>query len=175
MSSLHHILYRVSVCVYWRMTAFCEQSTDWTNFKKANKLPKVKKVDIELACRPWCNAVAYPFGANCQAKMTTQWLHGWTLTCSDDCSNKTDEWNVMHLLPISSFHFSSHSYCSERLFLVTWGGVAPRSESSNQIAERVIICPWCKRSYFKPNWKNLTRSSIVLSFPKELRGLIKLL
>ena len=24
-------------------------------------------------------------------------------------------------------------------FLVKWGGVAPRSESSNQIAERVII------------------------------------
>ena len=25
-------------------------------------------------------------------------------------------------------------------FLVTWGGVAPRYESSNQIAERVFIC-----------------------------------
>ena len=32
-------------------------------------------------------------------------------------------------------------WCSERLFsLVKWGRVAPRLESSNQIAERLIIC-----------------------------------
>ena len=38
-------------------------------------------------------------------------------------------------------------------FLVTWGTVALRSESSNQILERIIICAWHKRSYFEPNWR----------------------
>ena len=37
-------------------------------------------------------------------------------------------------------------------FLVTWGGVAPWSERSNQIAECIIICAWCKQSYFEPNY-----------------------
>ena len=54
----------------------------WTihrfNKLQANKLPKIKNIYIELACRPWCNAVAYPSGANCQAKMISQWVHGWT-------------------------------------------------------------------------------------------------
>ena len=31
--------------------------------------------------------------------------------------------------------------------------VAPRSESLNQILERIIICAWRKRSYFEPNWR----------------------
>ena len=54
----------------------------WTihrfNKLQANKLPKIKNIYIELACRRWCNAVAYPSGANCQAKMISQWVHGWT-------------------------------------------------------------------------------------------------
>ena len=46
------------------------QLIDSTNL--ANKLPKMKNLYIELACRP-CDAmpVAYPFG-NCQAKMISQ-------------------------------------------------------------------------------------------------------
>ena len=32
-------------------------------------------------------------------------------------------------------------------FLVTWGGVAPRSEGLNQILERIIICAWHKQAF----------------------------
>ena len=46
----------------------------WTIQEMVNKLPKVKNLYIELACRLWCNAVAHPFGVNCQAKMISQWV-----------------------------------------------------------------------------------------------------
>ena len=36
-----------------------EQSIDSTNFKKANKLPKVKNIYTELACRPDCDAMLF--------------------------------------------------------------------------------------------------------------------
>ena len=95
-----------------------------------------------------------------KSKYVRTWAGPGTLTCSDDCSNKTAEWNAMHLLPISSFpifHFSFHISSFQLFwatFLVTWGG--PRSESSNQISERVIIRLWRKCIVF---WKNLPRSS----------------
>ena len=80
------------------------------NFKKANKLPKVKNFYLELACRPWSNAIAYSFGANCQAMMISQWVHA----CMDidfplvtaEAKQQFAEWNAMYFLPISSFpHF----------------------------------------------------------------------
>ena len=79
-----------------------EQFTDSTNFKKANKLTKVRNFYLELACRPWCNAVAYPF----------LWVHGWRLIFSSHLMTVVTkhqpfaEWNVVYLLPISSFPIS---------------------------------------------------------------------
>ena len=36
-------------------------------------------------------------------------------------------------------------------FLITWCRVAPQSEGSNQILERIIVCAWRKRSYYEPS------------------------
>ena len=84
-----------------------EQFTDSMNVKKANKLPKVKNFYLELACRPWCNVVAYSFGANCQAMW--QSLSGYIdfpLMTAEAKHQQFAEWNAMYRLPISPFpHF----------------------------------------------------------------------
>ena len=88
----------------------CEQFTDSKNFKNSDKLPKLYNIYIELACTQWCNAVAYPFGANCQANVlsVSAWMDIDFLITFDDCSNKTSAvcCNVpsSHLL-ISHFSF----------------------------------------------------------------------
>ena len=74
------------------------------------KLPKVNNLYIELTSRLCCNAVAYPFGANCQAKMISQWMHTWTLTFRwwlsiDDCRSE---------MSVVCFHF----FISISLFLL---------------------------------------------------------
>ena len=53
-------------------------------------------------------------------------------------------------------------------FLVTWGGVAPLSESLNQILERIIICAWHKWSYFEPNRRwNKTNLTVCSELSQE--------
>ena len=106
-----------------------EQFTYSINSKKANKLPKAKNFYLELACRPWCNAVAYHFCANYQPKMTSQWVHGLSHRIKDDCSNKTSAgcW-VKCNVPSSHFLISSfpHSPFLISHFLVPTFRVTPR-------------------------------------------------
>ena len=107
----------------------------FTDSMKANKLPKVKNYYFELACRAWCNAVAYPFCANCQQR--------WPLSeCkerhwfSHHIKKKTAvtkhpqfaKWNAVYLLPFPHFlislfpisHFLiSHFLTSHFSFLIS--------------------------------------------------------
>ena len=80
-----------------------------TNFRKLTSCQKWKNRYIE-PCRPWCNAIAYPFGANCKAKIISQWVCVWTLTFSTHLMTAVTkhfaEWDAMYLLPISSFLIS---------------------------------------------------------------------
>ena len=83
-------------------------------------------------------------------------------------------WGTCHQCHTTQFILYPHPHCTCKedlvfwaTFLVTWGRVAPRSESSNQIAECIIIDAWCKRLYFEPN-KNLSCAQLILSFLKRL-------
>ena len=81
-----------------------------TNFRKLTSCKKWRTDSYIEPCRPWCNAIAYPFGANCKAKIISQWVCVWTLTFSSHLMTAVTkhfaEWDAMYLLPISSFLIS---------------------------------------------------------------------
>ena len=67
--------------------------------------------------------------------------------------------------------------CKKDGLVVTWGGLAPRSESLNQILESIIYVHDVSKRILNQiggKKKKLTLQ-LVLSFPKKLCGLIKLL
>ena len=108
------------------------QFIDSTNFKKwAYK--QVKNLHIQLACRRWCNAVAYPFGANCHAKMISQWVHIWILTFP---------WWLQKLLchiygfPFPHFLISHFSFL---IFIVPTSRVTPWSLHMSGLGTRRLV------------------------------------
>ena len=99
----------------------------------------------------WCHVVEYSLQ-----------LGKYSLSCEFETASNQNHFQATltrpHLQLISSPdppEKENESLVFWLTFLVTWGGIAPLSESSNQILECIIICAcaWHKRSYFELKWR----------------------